>query len=1017
MGGKRKSNGPGHLRRSRVLSLRVGGRSGRDSPSCALCRHALTEKIQSETAGLPPNIEFRDPRAATQSLARLRAFVSETVFAAFLQFLSASPSPDSVVVRFERLIEQARGELATAFEKQPILIHYATLVFGYSGWLGETLILNIDLFRRLGRDKDLDRSYSRERFQEEFARMHARSPESDMAVALARFRKREYVRILLRDVLRIAKLAETTEEISALADALIEEASLAVNAQLQHRHGTPQWVDAQGRLRDSRFAVLSLGKLGGNELNYSSDIDLMFLYDGGVEPPTQRISNREYFILLAQQTTELLSRHTREGQAFRIDLRLRPQGHEGELAVALPRAVEYYSEVAQDWELQAMIKARHSAGDADLVRAFIGAVESYVYRPNVNFAAVKTALQTRERIDKRGKKLVPSRTARHAIDVKLDRGGIRDIEFLVQCLQRVYGGEERWLRSRGTLFALQKLHDKEHISGKDFHKLTGAYEFLRHVEHHLQLRQGRQSHQLPSSQSELRVLTKCLNRQGSTAMSPEEFVSQIESRMATVAEIYRRIVYQEQSHHFIDAEGNLRLQAQVSPSAENSYSQILQRLAVDAPRLFELISHADLSPHARRNLDRFLSSAATKSERYGAVLRSPAAVERALTIFEFSNYLTDILARYPADVALLDDIYAQPETEATALFDAPVDQSSAIPDPVLAYLSQSSVDRQEALVLLRQQFRHALFISGARDLYYSRSVFETLEENTTAADRALQSALAIADPPSGFAVMALGRLGSREFDLLSDADVVFVADQATKPEVARRAAERTVEFLTAYTRDGTVFPVDARLRPQGREGELVTTPAQLAKYFARDARPWEAISYLRLRFVAGDSAVGGLALASVREGIVEMAERPEFDRALADMRSRLELSDTVPNSKAWPGGEYDIDFLAGRLQAKHRIWSQGNLSERVRLLRENGLLGEQECRELDASAEFLRTLEHFVRLVTGHPGKWLPVADHAQVCVAKLMSRAPGHEEGHTLEEHLAAVLLRTREIYLEHRF
>ena len=262
----------------------------RDSPSCSLSDHTLSDKIQSDAVELPANIEFRDPRAATQSLARLRAFVSETVLAAFLQLLSSSPSPDSVVVLFERLMEPARDELATVFEKQPILIHYATLVFGYSGWLGETLIQNIDLFGRFGRARSLDRSYSREEFREEFARMHARSPGSDMAVALARFRKREYVRILLRDVLGIAKLAETTEEISALSDALIEEASLAVKSQQQHRHGTPQWVDAHGRLQDSRFAVVSLGKLGGNELNYSSDIDLMFLYDGGA-----RTSDTTYF--------------------------------------------------------------------------------------------------------------------------------------------------------------------------------------------------------------------------------------------------------------------------------------------------------------------------------------------------------------------------------------------------------------------------------------------------------------------------------------------------------------------------------------------------------------------------------------------------------------------------------------------------------------------------------------------------------------------------------------------------
>ena len=832
----------------------------------------MTRKRQSDAVELPPDIEFRDPPAAARNLTRLCGCVSAVIFEAFLQLLSTSPSPDTVVVQFERFIEAAPDELAPLLEAQPTLIHYAALVFGHSGWLGETLIQNIDLLRRFGRAGDLDRAYSREKFGEEFARMRDRSPESDTAASLARFRKREYVRILLRDVLGIANLAETTAEISALSDALIEDALLTIDGQLQRQYGALHRVGTEGQVRDSRFAVVSLGKLGGNELNYSSDIDLMFLYDTVARPPADRAFSHEYFVRLAQQTTELLSRHTAEGQLFRIDLRLRPLGHEGELAVELSRAIHYYSEVAQDWELQAMIKARHSAGDAELVRAFVRAVEPYVYRPNVNFAAVKTALRTRERIDKRSEKATSARSARHTVNVKLDRGGIRDIEFLVQCLQRVYGGEEGWLRSRGTLFALQKLHDKEHISGKDFHTLSAAYEFLRHLEHHLQLRHGRQSHQLPASPAELKVLARCLGRHGSTG-SPGEFVLQVESRMATVAEIYRRIVYQEQIHHFVDTDGNLHLQAQESPSAENSYSQIRQRLAVDAPRLFEAISHADLSPHACRSLDRFLSAAATNSERYGAVLRSPAAVEQALRIFEFSNYLTDVLVRYPADVALLDDVGTQPEPEAAALFDPVPDseRSNAVPDPVLAYLSQSSVDRQEALALLRQEFRHALFVSGARDLFHKRGVFESLEENTGAADRALQSALAIADPPSGFAVMALGRLGSREFDLLSDADVLFVADEATNFDDARRTAERTMEALTAYTRDGTVFPVDARLRPHGREGELVTTPARLMRYFAGEARAVGGISYLRLRFIAGDPAVGALALAAVREGIAEMA--------------------------------------------------------------------------------------------------------------------------------------------------
>jgi [glutamine synthetase] adenylyltransferase / [glutamine synthetase]-adenylyl-L-tyrosine phosphorylase len=978
---------------------------------------SVTKPAQSEAVHIPPNIEFRDPGAAARSLKRLRGRISTSVFEAFVPFLSASPNPDSVVVQFERLMEAAPAEVVGLFERQPILIHYAALVFGHSAWLGDTLIQNVDLFRRYSRNQGLDRSYSRDEFRDEYARTRLRASDPDLALSLARFRKREYVRILLRDVLGIAKLAETTEEISCLSDALIEEAVTAVNAGLQHQYGTPQWVDAQGRLRDSRFAVLSLGKLGGNELNYSSDIDLMFLYDGGVEPSSASISNREYFIRLAQQTTELLSRHTREGQVFRIDLRLRPQGHEGELAVALPRAVQYYSEVAQDWELQAMIKARHSAGDPLLAREFIRALEPFVYRRNVNFAAVKTALQTRERIDKRGKRSAPGRASQRAIDIKLDRGGIRDIEFLAQCLQRVYGGDEGWLRSRGTLFALQKLHDKEHISGKDYNNLNTAYEFLRHLEHRLQLRQGQQSHKLPHSQTELNTLAKCLDLEGSAALSSDQFVSQVQARMATVADIYRRVVYHEQSHQFIDAGGNLHLQAQVPPTAENCYSQIMQRLAVDAPRLLSAIGSADLSQHARRNLDRFFSSATTSSERYAAVLRSPAAVEHALTIFEESDYLTEILVRHPTEVALLDEVKGPAANASALLIDIPPDQGATVSDPVLAYLSQSNVERQEALALVRQQFRHSLFVSGARDLYRCRCVFESFEENTNAADRALQSALAIADPPPGFAVMAVGRLGSREFDLLSDADLLFVADETCDRGHARRAAERIVESLTAYTRDGTVFPVDTRLRPQGREGELVTTPARLASYFQRDAQPWEAITFLRLRLAAGEIAVGEQAIAVVQKGIAAIAQRPEFDPELAEMRQRLEASDPDPNLKTGPGGTYDIDFFTGRLQAKHQVWAGGNLMERLSLLRRRQLLGEAEFQTLCWVADLLRSLEHFMRLVTGRPGKWLRVAKHADVSVAKLMARMAGYDKSRSLDDILAEATARMRAIYLNHRF
>ena len=979
----------------------------------------MTKIAQTQVTpiAIPPGVESRDTSAAARCLDRIRERLAPGAFDVVCHLLVGSSDPDAVVVQFDRLIECAPRKLVEELAKQPGLIHYGVLVFGHSAWLGETLIQNSDLLLQLGSEAALGRSFSPDQFREKLRRERSQVQKSDLAQSLARFKKREYVRILIRDVLGIAGLAETTEEISVLSDALLEAAVNAVHAELKQRYGTPQWIDQDGGRRNSRFAVISLGKLGGNELNYSSDIDLLFLYDGAQEPSGSAISNREYFIHLAQQTTEALSRPTREGQTFRIDLRLRPQGHEGELALALPRAIQYYSEVAQDWELQAMIKARHSAGDADLTRDFTRAIAPYVYRPNVNFAAVKTALQSRERIDKRGPKPHVAGQSQRAINVKLDRGGIRDIEFLVQCLQRVYGGDEGWLRSRGTLFALQKLHDKEHISGKDFHNLTKAYEFLRQLEHLLQLRHGRQSHQLPASEHELRVLARCMNRGDARAHPPKEFVLQVEGRMAAVAEIYRRIVYQEQSQQFIDAEGNLRLQVQVPPSAENSYSQIMQRLALDSPRLLASITRSEHSQHARRNIDRFLSSSATSSERYGAIVRSPEAVERALEIFEVSEYLTDILVRHPADVRLLQELEERPAISSPELFPAGSEQKAEISDPVLAYLAQSSVDRIEALGLLRQQFRQSILVANARDLYRARAIYSTLQENSEAADKALDYALAVADPPSGFAVMALGRLGSREFDLLSDADLLFIADEAAPREASRRSAERIMEILTAYTREGTLFPVDARLRPRGREGELVTTPAQLAQYFARDASAWEAITYLRLRFIAGDKAIAEQAEEATRTGILAVAERPGFDIDLNAMRLRLKESDSSPNLKTGAGGTYDIDYLSGRLQAKHGVWGNDNLSERVRLVAADGLLAEEDAVELERNSQFLRALEHGIRLVTGRAGKWLPVQEHAAESVAKLMSRQPGYISGGSVADTATEVVLRTRGICQKYPF
>ncbi|MDP9268390.1 MAG: hypothetical protein M3P27_08720 [Acidobacteriota bacterium] len=970
-------------------------------------------------------IPFRDPSVAGKNLERIRERLPAAAYDALPNLLADSIDPDSALNLLERLCSTAEEPALRLFARNQVLLHYAVELFAHSQFLGETLIQNTDLLHTLAREKNLDRSHGREDYREHFARFASRSLETDTSPLLARFKKREYVRIVLRDVLGIATLAEVTAEISALSDVLIEEALRSAEAGLHKRHGAPQRLDGQGRAVAVPFAVLSLGKLGGNELNYSSDIDLLYLFGDGEAGEAREISNREYFIRLAQQVTEILGRVTAEGQVFRIDLRLRPQGREGEPAVALSHAQHYYAERAHNWELQALIKVRHSAGDLALAREFIRGVQAHVYTENVNFSAIETALNTRDKISNQRRQAVASGRESASVDVKLDRGGIRDIEFLVQCLQRVYGGKERWLRSGGTLFSLQKLHDKQHLSGKDFHELTVAYEFLRKLEHRLQLRRGQQVHRLPESQDELRVVARSLSGEKTSGeeTTAEGFREVVGQRMAAVAEIYQRIIHSQQQQKDRDREADFRLAATIESSGDQSYQQLLERLAADSPALYEIAARRELPSHTRRNLHRFLSSAFTGSERYAAVLHEPQAVERALRLFGASDFLTEILIRHPEEIATLAAIRSDERPTEGQGSDEPASEGSlfagqamprAMPtDPVFDYLANARLSHSERLALLRQHYRHRVFAAASRDVMELRVVYESLAEMTRAADEAVHTAVAIAGAPSGFAVVALGRLGTEEFDVASDADLLFLHDNRTDKKAAARAAEQTMEALASYTREGTVFAVDPRLRPRGAEGELVGTPKALAQYFAGEAHAWEALTYTKLRFVAGNEALAEQAIAAVERSL----QRFSADRALAEevrtMRAKLEKSDNAGNFKVAAGGFYDIDFIASYLLVRHGLSeTRGNIRERLYGLAERRLLSDADCATLDASAELLRTLEHVVRLVLGRARKSLPVVEHAREVTERLTARILGRQFANGLEQELAHSAMQVRSVY-----
>jgi glutamate-ammonia-ligase adenylyltransferase len=315
---------------------------------------------------------------------------------------------------------------------------------------------------------------------------------------------------------------------------------------------------------------------------------------------------------------------------------------------------------------------------------------------------------------------------------------------------------------------------------------------------------------------------------------------------------------------------------------------------------------------------------------------------------------------------------------------------------------------------LRQHYRHRVFAAGARDITELRDVYESLAATTAAAEDAIAAAFGIAGQPAGLAVMALGRLGTSEFDLLSDADLLFVCEENLDRLLLTRSAEQMMQALAAYTRDGMVFPVDARLRPRGGEGELLVTSSQLAAYFAQEAQPWEALMYTKLRFITGSRSVGEQAISASCGLFERFAAAPAFLQAVCDMRHKLEEADAAEkNLKTCSGGVYDIDFLTSYLLVKQGAQEKGgSLRDRLWRCVAAGTLDKSQAAALDHAAELFRTVEHVIRLAVGRARKWLPGTEHARKVTEDLVSKILDRDFPEGLEAELQRTCQQVRGIY-----
>lgn len=948
-------------------------------------------------------VRFRTPARAQAQLAHLKARTSPATLERIEQQLQNAADPDATLVALARLTAESEATAARLLAS-PAGLKAAATVFAHSRFLTEQVLRRPELIEELVESGDLLAHFRRERFLQRVRKAANGVAFDALAQTLARLRRSEYLRIVLRDVYGLATLAETTADLSHLADAILQVVYERVRTQLATQHG-----DATGD-----FSVVALGKLGGEELNYSSDIDLMFIYATGAGETLgpHPISEREFFEKLAGQMTAMLSGYTVEGVCYRVDLRLRPEGRLGELSLSTGAACQYYQQRARDWELQMLIKARVAAGEREPGQQVLRVAEPLIYASTLDFRALEAVVESRLRNHERAAaKRRGGRGGGAIVDVKLARGGIRDVEFLVQCLQRLHGSREPWVRHGGTLLALTRLRDRDLLSQYEHASLAAAYDFLRNIEHRLQVVDDQQTHTLPTDPHEIELLAR---RMPEDEVGGEVSAARLQARLTfhleRVNAIYERVIHAQRGPSATlarpeDAATSVQPEADAVEPA--TFSAALARsLDVAAPVVASLIAQGRLKRNPR-GMEHFLERLPADQLRW--LNDSPHLANNIIDIFEHASWLADGINRN------IDSI----EALRTLGVERPRD---------LVRAAAGDTHR------LRREFERELILIEAASLCLQRPVFETLKQTSRLACEAIECAYRIAvdhvtaaHPPRNPAyrplnqmmVIALGRLGTEEFDVASDADLLFVLPDSSEPEFMfwTRVAGRMIDILTAYTGAGTLFAVDTRLRPGGRDGELVQLERAFAEYFERRAEAWEGIAYMKARGVAGD--VEGATAFLTRLQQIDWRRYGQSGRSRAElrqMRMRLEKEQGSSNPlKAGRGGYYDIDFalLYLRLKGAGMFFRSLNTPARIDVVEQMGHLERADARLLSDAAILYRAVDHGIRLQTGHSGGNLPASAARLDQLMGMVSRwTPPHLQDQPLEAELAQIQDKVRDYF-----
>jgi glutamate-ammonia-ligase adenylyltransferase len=889
--------------------------------------------------------------------------------------------PDQALNNLERLSGAAdKSDLPIILIDQTAAGQLLTIL-GASPFLSGILCRRTHFFTGLFRKNQISSTKTEEQMCTELRGLIA--DDADKAAlkqGLRLYKAQEMLRIGGRDLCGLAELEEVTDELSSLAAAALQRAYEVCSLQLRAEFGVPLLDAEEGAAaEEAEFTILGMGKFGGRELNFSSDVDLIYFYSSdrgqttGINDPVRgqrnSISLHQYFVKLAEMISKAIGQATEDGFVFRVDLRLRPEGNSGEMANSLAAGEIYYESWGQSWERSAMIKARPVAGSKALGEQFLQRLEPFIYRRHLDYAMIDDIKLMKQKIDRS-----LTREKEGELNLKLGYGGIREIEFFIQALQLINAGKNPHLRERNSLRALQLLCSEKLISVEERDNLSAAYRFLRTAEHRIQVVHEQQTHNLPTRPKELTTLARrcgfshaeafmaCLqqHREKVTAVfrdlfytSEEELPSQISPAVAFLfdvnadSDLCMDILEEKGFRPPESAYESLKVLRQ---GGTKGYLTERARRQLDriAPLLFQEVLHSPDPPMALANMEKFLEACRrARGTYYSLLAENPEIIKILASLFATSQFLSRNFIQHPEVLdSLVSRSYAQDIKE---------------PEEFAAELSGhlGNASHYEDKLNTLRRFRNEEFLRIAlNDIDGHTPQGQTTRQLSLVADVCLQQALAMAreelleryglpfcldddntSHEAEFAIVGMGKLGGMELNYHSDLDIIFIyeGEGETRPvegsdpkrfrpqtnqQYFARLAQRIISILTLITQEGYVYQIDTRLRPSGNQGPLVSSLPAYREYHEGSAAPWERQALIKARVAAGPAKLAASYEALTAEIVYERPLPDNLGEEIYRLRQRMEKelgkeNEQHRNIKTGRGGMVDVEFIAQYLQLRH----------------------------------------------------------------------------------------------------